>query len=143
QWEKFCVALDVKEWMQDPRYRTNVDRLAHVFEMQADIERWAENYTVEEITQRLEKHRVPCSPIQDISELVHDPHLKEREFFVEVEHPIMGKVTLPGAPYKFSETPLAKPEPSPGLGEHNEYILTRYLGKSEEDIKLLYSGGVL
>ncbi len=143
QWEKFCVALEVKEWMQDPRYRTNVDRLAHVFEMQTDIERWAENCTVEEIIQRLEKHRIPCSPIQNIAELVHDPHLKERKFFVEVEHPIMGKVTLPGAPYKFSETPLANPAPSPGLGEHNEYILTRYLGKSKAEVKLLSREGVL
>jgi crotonobetainyl-CoA:carnitine CoA-transferase CaiB-like acyl-CoA transferase len=143
QWERFCAALGVKEWMQDPRYRTNVDRLAHVFEIQADIERWAENYTVEEILQRLENHRVPCSPVQNISELVHDPHLKERQFFVEVEHPIMGKVTLPGAPYKFSETPLAKPGPSPGLGEHNEYILTQYLRKSKADVQLLYREGVL
>jgi len=143
QWERFCAALEVKEWIQDPRYRTNVDRLAHIFEIQAEIERWAENYTVEEIIERLEGHRVPCSRIQNVAELVHDPHLKERQFFVEVEHPVMGKVTLPGAPYKFSETPLAEPKPSPGLGEHNEYILSYYLGKSDLAIKQLYAQGVL
>ncbi len=143
QWEKFCSALEKKEWMEDPRYRSNVDRIHHVFELQMDIERWAQQHTVQEIILMLEKHRVPCSPIQDISELVHDPHLKERQFFVEVDHPVMGKVTLPGAPYKFSETLLAEPTPSPGLGEHNEYILRRYLGKTEQEIKLLSSDGVL
>lgn len=143
QWERFCSALGVKDWMEDPRYWTNVDRLAHVFEIQEDIERWAENFTVQEIIEKLEKHRVPCSRIQNIKELVHDPHLKERDFFVEVDHPLIGKITLPGAPYKFSETPLAEPAPSPGLGEHNEYILTQYLGKSEEEVKRLSSEGVL
>jgi crotonobetainyl-CoA:carnitine CoA-transferase CaiB-like acyl-CoA transferase len=117
--------------------------LAHVFEIQEDIERWAENFSVQEIIEKLEKHRVPCSRIQNIKELVHDPHLQERDFFVEVEHPLIGKITLPGAPYKFSETPLAEPAPSPGLGEHNEYILTQYLGKSEEEVKRLSSEGVL
>jgi crotonobetainyl-CoA:carnitine CoA-transferase CaiB-like acyl-CoA transferase len=143
QWEKFCSALGKKEWMEDSRYRSNVDRIQHVFELQKDIEQWAEHHAVQEIIFMLEKHRVPCSPIQNIAELVHDRHLKERKFFVEVEHPVMGKVTLPGAPYKFSETPLAKPAPSPGLGEHNEFILTKYIGKNEQEIKLLYSEGVL
>ncbi|MBI5969023.1 MAG: CoA transferase [Deltaproteobacteria bacterium] len=143
QWERFCQALGVEEWRQDPRYRTNVDRLDHVFEIQKEIESWAKDYTVEEIIQKLERHRIPCSRIQDITELVHDPHLKERRFFVEVEHPIIGKVILPGFPYKFSETPQAEPKPSPGLGEHNGFILTRYLGKSAEELKSLYAEGVL
>ena len=143
QWGKFCTALGMKEWMENPRYQTNIDRLRHVFDLQADIERWAQNQTVEEVIRTLENNRVPCSPIQNIAKLVNDPHLKERNFFVEVEHPVMGRITLPGAPYKFSETPLAKPAPSPGLGEHNEYILTRYLGKHEQEIKLLYGEGVL
>ncbi len=143
QWERFCQALGVEDWRQDPRYRTNVDRLAHVFEIQKDIERWAQNFSVEEIIQRLEKHRIPCSRIQNIEELVRDPHLKSRKFFVEVEHPVIGKVTLPGTPYKFSETPLAEPRPSPGVGEHNHYILRHFLGKSEEEIERLYTEGVL
>jgi len=143
QWGKFCSALGKKEWMEDPRYRMNVDRLAHVFELQRDIEHWAADFSVGEVIQKLERLRVPCSRIQNIEELVKDPHLKERKFFVEVDHPIIGKVSLPGAPYKFSETSLADPKPSPGLGEHNEYILTRYLGRSEEEIKRLYDEGVL
>ncbi len=143
QWEKFCTALGMKEWMEDPRYRTNVDRLRNVFELQADIERWAQNRAVEEMIRMLENNRVPCSRIQNIFELVNDPHLKERKFFVEVEHPVMGRITLPGAPYKFSESPLATPAPSPGLGEHNEHILTRYLGKSKEEVKLLQEEGAL
>jgi len=142
QWQKFCQALGMEKWMQDPRYRTNVDRLAHVFEIQKDIEEWAKEYTIEEILRKLDKNRVACSRIQNIEELAHDPHLKERGFFVEVEHPVIGKVILPGAPYKFSETPLAEPQPSPGLSEHNVYILTQYLGKTEEEINQLSAEGV-
>jgi crotonobetainyl-CoA:carnitine CoA-transferase CaiB-like acyl-CoA transferase len=142
QWERFCRALEVEEWMRDSRYRANIDRLAHMFELQKDIEHWAKDYTVEEIIQRLERYRVACSRIQNIEELVHDPHLKERGFFVEVEHPVMGKIIVPGAPYRFSETPLAEPQPSPGLSEHNVYILTQYLGKTKEEIDELSAEGV-
>jgi crotonobetainyl-CoA:carnitine CoA-transferase CaiB-like acyl-CoA transferase len=143
QWGRFCAVLEKKEWMDDPRYRTNVDRVAHVIELQAEVEGWAQDLTAAEVITMLEEQRIPCAPIQDISQLVHDPHLKERQFFVEVEHPVMGKIILPGAPYKFSETPLASPAPSPGLGEHNAYLLTRFLGKTEEDLKILYQEGVL
>ncbi|HSR10628.1 MAG TPA: CoA transferase, partial [Thermodesulfobacteriota bacterium] len=111
QWEKFCTAAGMGEWMQDRRYRTNVDRIAHSVELQADIEKWAETRTAGEVIQAMENQRIPCSRVQDIAELVHDPHLKDRKFFVEVDHPVLGRVTLPGAPYKFSETPLAEPAP--------------------------------
>ncbi len=143
QWERFCRALGKEKWMKDPRYRTNLDRLAHTFELQADIEDWASVYTVEEVIRSLEEKRVPCSCIQNLKEVVEDPHLQARKFFVEVTHPVIGKVILPGAPYKFSETPLAAPMPSPGLGEHSEYILTRYLGKTKEEIGQFYADGIL
>jgi crotonobetainyl-CoA:carnitine CoA-transferase CaiB-like acyl-CoA transferase len=47
------------------------------------------------------------------------------------------------APYKFSETPLAEPKYSPGLGEHNDHILSYYLSKSDIAIKKHYAQGVL
>jgi crotonobetainyl-CoA:carnitine CoA-transferase CaiB-like acyl-CoA transferase len=143
QWENFCRAAGMHGWIRDPRFLTNLDRLDHVFELQEEIEHWAKDFTTKEILEKLEKNRVACGPVQGIKELVNDPHLQARKFFLEVNHPVIGKVILPGNPYKFSETPLAKPIPSPGLGEHNEYILTQYLGRSKEEVSQLYAQGVL
>jgi len=77
------------------------------------------------------------------NEVVDDPHLKKRGYFVDVEHPIIGNAKIPGVPFKMSETPGSVERPSPLVGEHNESILTRYLGFSPEDVKVLTKEGVL
>ncbi|MDP9238052.1 MAG: CoA transferase [Chloroflexota bacterium] len=59
-----------------------------------------------------------------------DEHARARGFFVEVEHPELGRtITYPGAPYRFSETPWRIERRAPLLGEHTEEVLAE-LGAS-------------
>ena len=83
------------------------------------------------------------SPILNIEQVVDDPHLHERGYFVEVKHPIIGKAKIPGIPMKLSETPGQVERPSPLIGEHNDLILGKYLGISPEEVRQLKADGVL
>ena len=78
----------------------------------------------------------------DTSELHSDPHLIERGFINNIEHPIHGKVPLLGfAPrLSASDVPIQR---APLLGEHTDEILKNELGLPEDDIRLLKESGVL
>ena len=87
---------------------------------------------------------IPAAPIYGIDQVVADPHIGgAREMFVDTVHPKAGPIKLTGSHIKFSETKTAIRSASPGLGEHNEAILTSLLGKTKEEIETLKQEGVI
>jgi CoA:oxalate CoA-transferase len=116
-------------------------------------------WSVEEVTEELVKKKtaemnrdeavefynnlgLPCAPVYHINETVVDPHLEARDMFVEVDHPIIGKVKVPNFPVKFSETPGVVKTSAPLLGQHSKEILMDILGYSEERVIELVRDGV-
>jgi crotonobetainyl-CoA:carnitine CoA-transferase CaiB-like acyl-CoA transferase len=69
--------------------------------------------------------------------------LNARGYFLEVEHPIIGKAKIPGFPFKLSETPGNIERPSPLVGEHNEEVFRKYLGLGKEEIEKLKNEGAI
>jgi crotonobetainyl-CoA:carnitine CoA-transferase CaiB-like acyl-CoA transferase len=94
-----------------------------------------------EITKEAQKHRLGFTPVLSPGELLKDEQLDAREFFSEIDHPAMGKVTYPGAPVRLSETPWRVGR-APLLGEHNEEVYGR-LGYANEDLVKLREQGVV
>jgi crotonobetainyl-CoA:carnitine CoA-transferase CaiB-like acyl-CoA transferase len=86
---------------------------------------------------------VANSPILNIQQVVEDPHLNARGYFVEVDHPIIGKAKISGFPFKLSETPGQIERTSPLVGEHNEVILGKYLDLKKEDVERLRREGAI
>jgi crotonobetainyl-CoA:carnitine CoA-transferase CaiB-like acyl-CoA transferase len=142
-WHRFCRAIGRLEWASDPEYRTKRQRWEKKLILAEEIEKWTANYTVREAGEILDRERVANSPILNIQQVVDDPHLNARGYFVEVEHPIIGKAKIPGIPFKLSETPGEVERPSPLVGEHNELILGKYLGISSAEVKQLKEEGAL
>jgi crotonobetainyl-CoA:carnitine CoA-transferase CaiB-like acyl-CoA transferase len=87
--------------------------------------------------------RIAIAPMNTTEDLAKDLHLHEREFFVEVNHPEIGKVIQTGAPFKMTETPWQLRRPAPLLGQHNEEVFSQMLGYSKEDLLLLSKTGVI
>ena len=85
----------------------------------------------------LEPEGIMCGPVNNIAEVVNDPHIKEREMIVEVEHPRAGKLKVVGTPMKFSRTSFKIEKASPDLSEHTAEILMGMLGMSPEEIEKL------
>lgn len=85
---------------------------------------------------------LPCAPVYHVDEVVADPHLAARGMFVELEHPLAGRVKVPNFPLKFSKTPGVIKAAAPLLGEHSMEVLTGVLGLSEERVAELVRAGV-
>ncbi len=102
---------------------------------------WLKEHKKWEITEKAQKLKLAFAPILSPKELLDDPQLKAREFFVKTEHPEMGEVTYPGAPAKLSKTPW-KAGRAPLLGEHTEEILTG-IGYTKSDLTALSNEGII
>jgi CoA:oxalate CoA-transferase len=73
--------------------------------------------------------------VNTAQDVVESPQFNARNFFVEMEHPKMGKIEkFPSSPYRFSKTPWKIERPAPLLGEHNELIYCQRLGYTQEEL---------
>ncbi|MBI5967763.1 MAG: CoA transferase [Deltaproteobacteria bacterium] len=142
-WQRFCRAINRPDWAADPGYSTKRQRWEKKYILQEEIEKITTQYTVKEVGEKMDGERVANSPIMNIQQVVDDPHLNERGYFVEVEHPIIGKAKIPGIPFKLSETPGVVERSSPLVGQHNELILGKYLGLSRAEVNQLQAEAVL
>jgi benzylsuccinate CoA-transferase BbsF subunit len=77
---------------------------------------------------------VASAPSLSSEGLFHDPHLKERGVYSQLDHPFIGKDWVIAPPWSLSETPARIHRHSPLLGEHNEEIFCNLLGLSQEEI---------
>lgn len=129
-WKKFCDSINRKDLINDDRFKTNVKRIKHNKELAEIIGGLSANFTVKEIISILEESGVPAAPINNLEQIVNDPHIAiAREMIQKIVHPIAGEVKITGNPIKMSETNPQIYESSPLLGEHTDYILNRYVRK--------------
>jgi crotonobetainyl-CoA:carnitine CoA-transferase CaiB-like acyl-CoA transferase len=66
-----------------------------------------------------------------------------RGFFVEVKHPVAGKLKYPGVPYIFSDIPKEEPTAAPLLGQNNEEIYCKRLGYTKSDLVKMEEAGII
>ena len=140
---KFCRLLGLEELIDDPRCRTNNDRVKHREEIMPLFEARMKEKTSHEWLALFETAGIPCGPILDIGEVFTDPHMQAREMMFEMPHPIEDKIPQLGFPYKFSETPPSARSRPPLLGEHVDEILGQQLGLNQEEIRSLQEDKVV
>ena len=100
--------------------------------------------TKAEIYEEALRRRIILYPASTTEDLADNTQLREREFYVGVEHPELDEtVTYVGAPYKMTETPWSISRRAPLIGEHNEEILGNELGFAKEEMRLLKEAGVI
>ena len=82
----------------------------------------------------LQQAGVPAGVVQDAEDmLTRDPHLKDRDYYVYLDHAEAGKIANDGPPFSLSATPGRLSRPAPLMGEHTEYICQEILGMTEEE----------
>ena len=127
-WKKFCKTIDKEDLIDDKRFTLNADRIKNNDVLVDMINDWAGNYTVNEIIDILEEKGIPVAPINELDQIVNDPHIAvAREMIQKIVHPIVGEVDIVGNPIKMSDTPPGIYSSSPLLGEHTDEILEKYV----------------
>jgi formyl-CoA transferase len=141
-WERLATIIGREEFRHDPRFATPQLRVQMLEEINAAIEAWTIRHTKHEAMMILGDAGVPCGAVLDTGELVNDPGMRAREIFVEVDHPVRGKVTIPGWPVKMSQSRVPVTA-SPLLGAHNAEVYAEWLGLSRDDLDTLKKDGVV
>ena len=143
EWRALCEVTQHPEWRDDPRFNDEDCRWLHQGELDPLIQLWTRERDPHEITRVLQDAGVPAGPSLNTLQLLDDPHLRERGFVVEVDHPEAGQRLVWGAPWQISDLPPADIRHAPLFGEHNHYILCDLLGLLPAQVEALSDQGVV
>jgi formyl-CoA transferase len=121
-WQRLCAAIDAAHLADDPRFKTNTDRLHHRQEMRRELEAAFARYPVAELVGRLQTAGVPCGLVRNVAEALADPQVAARQLLIEFED-VAGGFKAPGSALKFSRIPPAATARPPRLGEHTREVL--------------------
>jgi benzylsuccinate CoA-transferase BbsF subunit len=131
------------ELFEDARFKDFSVRRNNQEELDTIINQWTKDRDYYEVTKKLQEAGVASAPSFSSEGLFHDPHLRERGVFSQLDHPVMGKDWVVTPPWQLSETPARIHRHSPLLGEHNEEVFGQMLGLSQGEIKELEKEGVI
>ena len=139
--ERVLAKIGRPELVKDPRFATNIERVKHGEELDALIGGFIKKRDLAENLKFFDEAGVTIGPVYDISQIVQDDYVLEREALIETPDDAMGGLpTHPVVP-RLSGTPGALRMPAPKVGEHNEALLKPLLGEAEY-AKLCAAGAI-
>ncbi len=140
-WEKCCDALGWEDLRTEPSLETNEKRAERREWLVETMNERLRSRSSKEILARLEEMGVPAGPVHTVDQVLNLPQVKERESIIEIEHPTIQDLRMPGFPVKLSGTPAEVKLPPPLLGEHTSEVL-KELGYDDDQIHQLSDKGV-
>jgi len=143
QWRAFVEVMGNPEWAREEIFSDRVKRGENWEALKIFLEEYVAQHTVLELYKKVQEKRVPFAPVSTMGDLLNSEHLKARGFFVEVNHPVAGRQTYPGAPLKYAATPWKLRMPAPTLGQHNDEIFGKRLGLSAARLAELKRKGIV
>ena len=142
EWQTLVDLMGHPAWATDARFTQLSGRLQHQEDMDGGIERWTQTLNKYELTEKCQAVGVRAMPVQSAEDRVeHDPQLKARGMYAELEHPLLGRRKVQGVPFKFSKTPAEVRSPAPLIGQHTPQVLQETLGLSLQEIREGYADG--
>ncbi len=141
EWQHFCQAISRPELAADARFSTILARKANEEELDRLVNDWTNSRTAEEVMRLMQSAGIAAGIVENVEDQVlHDPHLKHREYFWEIDAPQTKR-------YIHHEDPFyrltVRVRQGPLLGEHNSYVLKNILGLTDEEIAGLLQEGVI
>jgi crotonobetainyl-CoA:carnitine CoA-transferase CaiB-like acyl-CoA transferase len=143
QFDRMVEIMGNPEWTQSELFKDRFSRAEYADALVPLLTEWTMQYTKDEVFTMCQAARVPVGPAYSSEDVVSSEHLAIRNYFVEMDHPEIGRAKYPGAPYRLSLTPWGIERHAPSLGEHNEEILCNRLGYTKEDLVEMKQAGVI
>lgn len=139
--ERTLRAIGRPELVDDPRFRTNADRIRNVAELDALVGGFIAQHTQAQILSLMEQAEVTIGPIYDVSQIMADPHVIERELLADYPDDEVGAFPMHHVVPRMFGTPGAIRMPAPAIGQHNRELLTE-IGIDEDAYRALLSEGI-
>jgi len=130
------------ELVQNSRFTDMTSRKKNEQELDRIIEQWTRARDRDWMVNEFCQAGLAAAPSRDARDLYADPHLRDREAFVTVDHPELGELELVGAPWKMSDAEIPKNH-APLLGQHNEYVLKDILGLGDDELTKLRDNDII
>ncbi|MBI4083889.1 MAG: CoA transferase [Candidatus Lambdaproteobacteria bacterium] len=119
QWARLVEVMGNPEWARRPEFKNRELRGDRYTELDELINAWSSKLTVEQMFHACQQRRICACPLFSYDQILHQEHLLARGAIVEQEHPVAGKLLLPGAPALLKHPWWALRRPTPRLGEAN------------------------
>ncbi len=142
-WQAMKEAMGNPEWCNSDLFGDYRGRCYNWKQFEPLISEWAKNLTRDEICQLMQAKGVAFMSIRTMDEVIKNEHLAARGFFVEIDHPEVGKLKYPGAPFRFSQPLWQVKRPAPLLGQHNEEVFCQRLGYTRMELVRLRQAGAI
>jgi crotonobetainyl-CoA:carnitine CoA-transferase CaiB-like acyl-CoA transferase len=141
--KRLFVAMDRPDIIEDPQFATNPARLANNDAIQTIVIDWVASMPRDKVLEVLQKHEVVCAAVNDASDIVADPHFRERTLVELTGNDVLGRVLMPGPVLHLRgyDGPLYDGVPS--IGEHSRATLTEWIGLSALEFDALQADGVV
>lgn len=142
-WLGILDAIGRPELKDEPRFKTNPERVKVMDEVDAIVEAWTRTKPRDEAIAILRRHRVPSAPVRNLREVINDRHMHERGMLEEIDHPELGRITVPTSPLRYHGADRVVTTPSPRVGQHNDKVYREWLGLSADDVAQMKADGVI
>lgn len=143
QWNRLLEVMGREDLKDVPEYASQATRIEYAEKIEAMVEAWTKERTVDEMLKILGAADLACSPVPTFGQVANDPQLASRDMVVDVEQLISGKLKVPGSVFKMSQTPGDPTEPAPFLGQHNVEVYSKLLGYDYATIDRLQREGII
>ena len=133
-WKNFCEVIGREDLIDDPRFVDGSTRLDNVEELEIEVKKWTMAHDKEDVMRMLCEKMIPAGATLTIKDVVDSKDMYDSNFLQTIDHPSLGRITLPGSAYRMSDT-YVPVKPAPDLGEHNDEIYKDFLGLTDKEIE--------
>ncbi|XP_026530610.1 succinate--hydroxymethylglutarate CoA-transferase isoform X1 [Notechis scutatus] len=143
QFATVCKVLSFPEIIHDPKYKNNQQRVINRKELigilsarflEEETSKWLDHF---------EGSGVPYGPINSMKQVFSDPQVLHNKLIMEMKHPTVGKITVPGPAVRYSQFEVSDPKPPPLVGQHTLDVLKSTLGYKDDVIQDLFDAGII
>jgi benzylsuccinate CoA-transferase BbsF subunit len=143
EWQTLCQLMGNPPWTRQEEFSDELSRWKNQEALEEHLKGWTRQFGSYELAEKLQNAGITAAPSLSTKQCTHDKQMEERGFFIEADHPVIGRALLAGLPFHFSDTPKGNYTVAPLLGQHNDYVFGELLGLSKDEIKRLTEEKVL
>jgi crotonobetainyl-CoA:carnitine CoA-transferase CaiB-like acyl-CoA transferase len=145
-WKTILKVMERDDLSDDPRYGTQPSRIQRADEVDALINEWSRERSVDEVLRGMESQGIPCAKVRDIPDVIKDDNLIDSGAVAPLFHPIWGRISevmAAGLPIRFGGSEAGFDRPAPLVGQDNTAVYGKWLDLNEKALKDLREQGII